>query len=452
MLRALSFHERGTGARPGALPPHRGRVMRITRSPSRFAGLAFALAAASLALPACGSGGSGGSAAASAHSPIPIGYELPLTGTVALAGKQEQEGWNLGLKVFGQTVDGHRIVTYFDDTGGDPTVALSDARSLVQQKHIQIMEGPLLASEDAAVAPYLGAQHVPLDNLTICSASQLTADARYGNALSSGWICNTPDIMAADYLYTDLGYRHVTVLANDYAFGWLSAGGFIKQFTLLGGKIDKTLWPPLTTADYGPYVSAIPKSTQAVFAETLGSGAVDFTKAYAQFGLRGKIPLYGNTTIFDYSVLPGEVPSDVLGDQMSAQYCDGINNPVNSTFTSLFKKTYHVFPGYYAEAAYVHAELAVAALKRLSGVATDTTTVARTLKSTAVTAPRGPVRLSPVVDGPIQNDYICKVENVHGMLEDVPIKTYPSVQPWGTLPYRTWLQEFTADSVGRPSP
>ncbi len=35
------------------------------------------------------------------HSPISIGYEVPLTGTVALAGKQEQEGWNLGLTVFG---------------------------------------------------------------------------------------------------------------------------------------------------------------------------------------------------------------------------------------------------------------------------------------------------------------------------------------------------------------
>ncbi len=413
---------------------------------------ATALVLATVMLAACGSGGSGspGSPAA-ANSPIAIGYELPLTGTVALAGKQEQEGWNLGLRVFGHSVDGHRIVTYFDDTGGDPAVALSDARSLVQQKHVQIMEGPLLASEDAAVAPYLGAAHIPLDNLALCSQTQVTDDARYGNALSSGWLCDQPDIIAADYLYTDLGYRHVTVLATDYAFGWLSAGGFIRQFTRLGGKIDKTIWPPLTAADYGPYVSAIPKNTQAVFAETLGAGAIDFTKAYAQFGLRGKIPLYGNTTMFDYSVLPGEVPADVLGDQMAAQYCDGISNPVNTTFTTLFQKTYHVFPGYYAEAAYVHAELAVATLKRLHGNATNPVTVARDLKTTPVSAPRGPVRLSPVVDAPIQNVYICKVESVHGTLEDVPIKTYPSVQPWGTLPYQAWQQEFTADSVGRPA-
>ena len=250
-------------------------------------------------------------------------------------------------------------------------------------------------------------------------------DAKYGNALTSGWMCDQPDIIAADYLYQDLGYRHVTVLANDYAFGWLSAGGFIKQFTRLGGRSTRRSGRRCTAADYGPYVSAIPRSTQAVFAETLGSGAIDFTKAYAQFGLRDTIPLYGNTTMFDYSVLPGEVPADVLGDQMAAQYCDGINNPVNDKFTTLFQQTYHVFPGYYAEAAYVHAELAIATLKRLHGDAADPTAVARELKSTPISAPRGPVRLSPVVDAPIQNVYICKVESVHGTLEDVPIKTYP---------------------------
>ena len=348
--------------------------MSVRGRSARYGTLTLLLAAA-LALAACSSGSSGGSggssSSASANSPIAIGYEVPLTGTAAVAGKQEQEGWNLGLKVFGAVVNGHHIVTYFEDTGGDPTVALSDARSLVQQKHIQLMMGPLLASEDAAVAPYLGTQRVPTDNLAICGATQLAFDAKYGNALSSGWMCDQPDIIAADYLYQDLGYRHVTVLANDYAFGWLSAGGFIKRFTMLGGKIDKVLWPPLTAADYSPYVSAIPKNTQAVYAETVGSGSIAFTKAYAQFGLRNKIPLYAVTNVFDYSVLPGEVPADVMGDEMAAQYCDGINTPANNKFVSLFSQTYHTRPGYYAEAAYVHAELAVAALKSLHGNATE---------------------------------------------------------------------------------
>jgi branched-chain amino acid transport system substrate-binding protein len=407
------------------------------------------LAASSLALAACSSSSSPGTSA-SASSPINVGYEVPLTGTAAAPAKQEEEGWNLGLKVFGSTVDGHKIVTTFEDTQGNPVIALSDAHSLVQQKHIQIMEGPLLASEDAAVAPYLGALHIPTDNLAICGQTQIVMDAKYGNAFSSGWGCNQPDIAAADYLYS-LGLRHVTVVANDYAFGWLSGGGFMTQFTRLGGHIDKALWPPLTTVDFSPYVTAIPKTTQAVFAEVVGAGAVDFTKAYAQFGLRPKIPLYGNTLLYDQSVLPTEVPADVLGNEGISQYCDELPTPANNTFVTAFKKAYGARPGYYAEAAYVHAELVVDALKTLHGDASNPQATIKAMESTPITAPRGPVTLNKKVDAPNQNVYICKVENVNGTLENVPVKTYANLPPWGTLPYAVWQAEYAKDSTGAPS-
>jgi len=407
------------------------------------------LAASSLVAAACSSSTSSGTGS-SAGSPISVGYEVPLTGTAAAPAKQEEEGWNLGLKVFGSTVDGHKIVTTFEDTQGNPTVALSDAHSLVQQKHIQIMEGPLLASEDAAVAPYLGALHIPTDNLAICGQTQIIMDAKYGNAFSSGWLCNQPDILAADYLYS-LGLRHVTVVANDDAFGWLSGGGFITQFTRLGGHIDKALWPPLTTVDFSPYVTAIPHSTQAVFAEVVGAGAVDFTKAYAQYGLRPKIPLYGNTLLYDQSVLPTEVPADVMGNEGISQYCDSLPTPANNTFVTAFKKAYGARPGYYAEAAYVHAELVVDALKTLHGNASNPQATIKAMESTPITAPRGPVTLDKTVDAPRQNVYVCKVENVNGTPENVPIKTYANVPPWGTLPYSVWQAEYAADSKGAPA-
>jgi branched-chain amino acid transport system substrate-binding protein len=406
------------------------------------------LAASSLVAAACSSSSS--TTGASASSPIIIGYEVPLTGTAAAPAKQEEEGWNLGLKIFGDSVDGHKIVTDFADTQGNPVIALSDAHSLVQQKHIQIMEGPLLASEDAAVAPYLGSLHIPTDNLAVCGQTQIVMDAKYGNAFSSGWVCNTPDIIAADYLYS-LGYRHVTVVANDYAFGWLSGGGFIAQFTRLGGHIDKALWPPLTTVDFSPYVTAIPSNTQAVFAEVVGAGAVDFTKAFAQYGLRPKIPLYGNTLLYDQSVLQTEVPADVLGNEDISQYCDALPTAANNKFVTAFKQAYGVRPGYYAEAAYVHAELVVDALKTLHGDASNPQATIKAMESTPITAPRGPVTLNKVVDGPTQNVYVCKVEDVNGTLENVRIKTYPTVPPWGTLPYSVWQAEYAKDSTGAPA-
>ena len=63
------------------------------RPGSRLLRAALPLAAVPLAVAACGSGASAGGSGSSA-GPSAIGYAVPLTGTAAVSGKQEQEGWN----------------------------------------------------------------------------------------------------------------------------------------------------------------------------------------------------------------------------------------------------------------------------------------------------------------------------------------------------------------------
>ena len=69
--------------------------MSVRGRSARYGTLTLLLATL-LALAACSSGSSGGSGSASspasANSPIAIGYEVPLTGTAAVDGKQEQQG------------------------------------------------------------------------------------------------------------------------------------------------------------------------------------------------------------------------------------------------------------------------------------------------------------------------------------------------------------------------
>ncbi len=76
--------------------------------------------------------------------------------------------------------------------------------------------------------------------------------------------------------------------------------------------------------------------------------------------------------------------------------------------------------------------------------------LAKAMLAVHISAPRGPVTISSVTDSPIQNSYICKVEDVNGALRNVPIKTYPAMQPWGFLSESTWLHDFTIESSGPP--
>src|SRR5215471_6369085 len=82
-----------------------------------------ALVACSAVAAACSSGGTA-SPSASPDAPVKVGYLLPLTGIFTKNGVSEQDGFKLGLKHFGTSVDGHPIqVTYANDQG-DPTVSL----------------------------------------------------------------------------------------------------------------------------------------------------------------------------------------------------------------------------------------------------------------------------------------------------------------------------------------
>ncbi len=47
------------------------------------------------------------------------------------------------------------------------------------------------------------------------------------------------------------------MIAPGYAMGFEQTGGIARTFTEAGGKIVQTLYPPLGTADYAPFLSSM---------------------------------------------------------------------------------------------------------------------------------------------------------------------------------------------------
>jgi branched-chain amino acid transport system substrate-binding protein len=246
-------------------------------------------------------------------------------------------------------------------------------------------------------------------------------------------------------------WRHVVVIGDAYAFGWEMVGGFGAEFQHLGGTIDKAIWVPLDAVDMASYVSEIPKNTQAVYVELLGVQASNFFADYQSFGLKGRIPILGSTTTTDQSVLPSVKPAAGAGAYTVSQYCDDNPSASNQAFANAYHKAYGVYPAYYSEAGYTKAEILVSALKALHGNATNGKALAKAMKAVSISSPRGPVTISHATYSPVQDTYICKVEDVKGSLRNVPITTFPSIPPWGYLSESAWLSDFKAESVGQPS-
>jgi branched-chain amino acid transport system substrate-binding protein len=400
----------------------------------------LAAACAAFLLAACGGSGGSSGGTGSSDSPIKVGYLVPLTGTTAANGLDEERGFNLGLQQFGKVVDGHPVQVTYLDTQSSPTVALSDARELVSQDHVQVVEGPLLANQTEVVSPYVMSNKIPEDDLYLASPTQMNDYASYGLGLTSGWDGAQVATVGAKWAYDTMRWRHVVVIADDYAFGWELGGEFAAEFKNLGGSIDKTIWIPLNAVDVASYISEIPRSTQAS----------NFLTDYQSYGLAGKVPLLASTTATDQSALPAVKPPTGVGTYTVSQYCDDNPSQANQTFANAYYKAYGVYPAYYSEAGYTKAEILLSALKSLHGDATNGSALAKAMKSVSISAPRGPVTISSTTYSPVQDTYICKVEDVGGTLRNVPVTTYPSVPPWGDLSQSTWMSDFKTESTGEP--
>lgn len=398
------------------------------------------MAAALACLLLAGACGSSAGTAAKSSAPLKIGFIVPQSGVFAANGQDEQDGWKVALKEVGDSVGGRRIQTIFVDDAGDPNQGLSAARQLVESQNVDLLIGPLAANVGLAVRSYVATSGIPTLYISACSA-ELASSQKTVNLILTGWTCDQPTLNFGKYVYEKLGYRHVTTVAMDYAFGWQGTGGFTSSFEAAGGKIDKAIWAPINAPDYSPYVADIPKNTDAVFNLSAGSAAVRFTAAYKQFGLKGKIPLIGGGTMTDWSVLRSEAAESVLGAITVLQYADGLNTPANNKFVDEYRAATGNYPSYYAESAYAAYKLIYAVLKKRNGAIADRKGIVKDLKTTPFQAPRGPVSINPDTNSPVQNIYIRKVALVDGVLRNVVVDTIKASQPWGPLPRAQWEKQ-----------
>lgn len=82
------------------------------------ADVAFLLAACGSSTPA----GKGTGPDAGSTAPIRVGYLVPLTGTTAANGQDQERGFDLGLQQFGHVVNGHPIQVTYLDSGSSPVM------------------------------------------------------------------------------------------------------------------------------------------------------------------------------------------------------------------------------------------------------------------------------------------------------------------------------------------
>ncbi len=368
-------------------------------------------------------------------APFKIGLLTVKTGPLAQGGNQMEQGIATLLKQKNNTLAGRKIEFISADTGGNPAGAKTKAQELIERDQVNVILGPLAAFELLAITDYVRDNKTPL--ISLAAAEDVTQ--RKANpfvirpSATSAQCCH----VMGDYAAKELKYKRAATISEDFAFGYEQMAGFQRVFEDDGGKVVKKLWPPLVTPDYTPYIAQI-NNVDCVFNGFAGSNPVKFMRAYADLGLKAKVPLLAGWTAMDDALLRS-LGDEAVGVISAAWYSADGQTESNKRFVADMQKDYNVLPGGYSAGMYIAGQCVEAAMQKLGGKADDRTAFAEALHQVSLTdTPRGPVKFDHL--GNVVGDvFIRKCEKKDGKLVNTIIKRYPNVSQFWTYPEKDFL-------------
>jgi len=384
-----------------------------------------------------------GLAPAAAQEELRIGLIAPVTGPFAQVGADMTNGFKMYLDEVKSNFAGAKVTLIIEDSQAKPDTAVTKAKKLILEDHVQLLAGGVLAPEGYALAPVSTAEK------TVYIASVPAADdltqrqlGNYPYFIRTSWTSSQPNHPFGQWA-CDQGYKKIVIIGADYAFGYESAGGFQKAFEDCGGKIVQKIWPPIGTKDFGPYIPTIKADADAVYSLMVGPMALQFPKQLRQSGYTK--PIVGGTVSYDEAALPF-MGDEAIGDVSALQYSAGLQTPKNEAFVKAYRAKYGKVPSYFSESNYTTALMIDAVMKETKGAFPGPEAFIAKMLALKVDAPRGPVSFDDMRN-PIQNIYIKKVEKtkMFGYEKDelwnVVIKTYPGVNQFWTYGKDAFLKQ-----------
>ena len=370
-----------------------------------------------------------------------IGLLAPMTGIFAQIGKDMQNGIQMYLDEVNSNFAGAQVKLITEDTQGKPPINVQKAQKLIRQDRVQIFMGGLLASSGYALAP-VSTRSKTVYLVPVAAADDLTQRQNFPYLVRTGWTSSQPTHPLGVWA-CEKGYKRVSAIGADYAFGYEVIGGFQKAFEDCGGKVVQKIWAPLGTKDFGPFLPQIKRDVDAVFTLMVGPMSLQFPKQYKAAGMN--MPLVGGGTSADEFVLPF-MGDEAIGYTTALQYSAALDTPKNIAFVKKYRKLYGKVPSYYSETDYTTAQWVHEVMKKTGGKWPGAKKFIAIFSSIKLDSVRGPIELDDQRN-PIENIYIRTVEKKKNFgypndeLWNTVVKTYPKVSQYWTYGKAKFLKQ-----------
>lgn len=258
---------------------------------------------------------------ASAQLPaqVKIGVALPLTGGLAMNGKEAKEGADLAAELINKNggIKGKvKVELIYGDDRCEPTQSINITQRLIGQG-IDFYIGNYCSQSALATMPILATEGIP--QVVIAYAPSITGEARTANSVRFGLSAPIEMAPVAKYAVKVKGDKTFAAIGVNADYGREDTAAFASLVEKMGGKvIDFQFFP--YGADFSTYLTKVQSmNVDAINVVAIGNDPVSFTKSYFELGLKKNV--YTNCNFADTQYIEKQHPkpqnlffSDVYDD------------------------------------------------------------------------------------------------------------------------------------------
>jgi branched-chain amino acid transport system substrate-binding protein len=356
-----------------------------------------------------------------ASKPIKIGILAPYSGVFALFGpKVIEDPIRLYLKEHGGKIAGRSVEVVTADDQSKPDVELEKAKELVESQKVDVIIGIVNSAGALAVRDYLDEKKV-LTIITVAGAKEMT-QSRKSDSIFRVSFANGQTEAAGAVLAEHAGIKTMAAIGADYVAGHQLLEALIKNFEAGGGKVVKTLWHPLGTADFSSYLTdlkAVAGQVQAVSPMMFGADGVRFFNQYREFGI--KVPLYAFGDVTEQTLFLDQVGEAAAGTKTYWIYSPYLDNPANNAFRAAFRQAYNRLPGGFSMQAYAAMQFFDAAVTKTGGNVADGKALRDAMEKARIDSPAGPLYFDKD-HGVVFNVYLSEIrKGPDGIVAQIPL-------------------------------
>jgi branched-chain amino acid transport system substrate-binding protein len=358
-----------------------------------------------------------------AQDKVKVGMVMPLTGTLASAGKQVAAGARLYLHQHGSRVAGKEIELIVKDDTSSFEVGKRLIQESIVNDRVDIVGGGLTGDLFASAALLTEAKK---PTVIMLSSTSAVIDKSPYFVRTSCTLAQSSAIMANWAMKADL--KRVVTVVSDFSPGHEAEVIFKDRYLAAGGQIVEFIRVPLQNPDFAPFLQrARDAAPQALFVFIPSVQAATFAKQFAERGLdKAGIKLIGPGDLTDDDLLPN-MGDAILGTVTAHFYSAAHPSALNNSFVEAYRKQNNTRPNFMAVSGYDGMHLIYQALQNTKG-ATDSSQLIAAMKGAAWESPRGPMLIDRMTGDVVHNIYIRRVDKVNGELQNVELATFEAVK------------------------